>query len=309
MPFNPVLADKLHLMQDIDFHALDAEAFARMDEFYRDEEPWELPEGVTVGDDEVPGPHGPVPVRIYRPSTPTAAQGLVWAHGGGFASGDLDMGEAHIVSAELAARSGALVVSVGYRLATEGVRYPVPVDDVHAAFLWAADGGVDGAPDGFLLGGASAGSALALAAAQRLRDAGDQRLRGLLLAYPFAHFPNPALDPDVAEELAMLPATLRFGTANVEWMVRNYVGRISDLPAEAMPGAGRLDGLPPVHIVISEYDDLRSSGELLDRQLTEAGVPVASYLALGMPHGHLNRVPVFDEVSRSLDHFAAALRS
>ena len=53
--------------------------------------------------------------------------------------------------------------------------------------------------------------------------------------------------------------------------------------------------------------DLRPSGELLARQLAESGVPVETYLARGMPHGHLNRTPALAEIDRSLAFFAKAL--
>ena len=131
----------------------------------------------------------------------------------------------------------------------------------------------------------------------------------LLLAYPLAHFPNPALSPVVSAELAMLPAALRTTQESVEWMFGNYVGRLTDLPPGAAPGGAKLDGLPATSIVVSEFDDLRSSAELLQRQLKEVGVPVRSYLAAGMPHGHLNRTPALSEVELSLQFFVEALQS
>jgi hypothetical protein len=54
---------------------------------------------------------------------------VLWLHGDGFAGGDLDMPEAHILSAELAARTQALVVSVDYRPAVDGTHYAVPVTE------------------------------------------------------------------------------------------------------------------------------------------------------------------------------------
>ncbi|GAA2438041.1 hypothetical protein GCM10010191_61430 [Actinomadura vinacea] len=222
---------------------------------------------------------------------------MLWLHGGGFMAGDLDMLEAHVVSAELAARAEALVVSVDYRLAVGGTRYPVPVDDAHAAWRWLA--GTGRPPSGPVgLGGASAGAALALSTAIRLRDQDEPRPDALLLAYPFVHFPTPALDDRTAAGMRDLPALLRFTTESIEHMVRNYVGRLTDLPAAALPGAANLDGLPATGIVLAEYDDLRPSGDLLARQLEESGVPGRRYLAAGMTHGHLNRTPSLKEVDR-----------
>ncbi|TMR25287.1 alpha/beta hydrolase [Nonomuraea turkmeniaca] len=341
MPFDPYLADKLALVRGLSREdlATDPAAQQKMTDYLRDPAEWTLPPDVVVEDLLIAGPHGDIPIRTYRPRDTSATVALLWAHGGGFSGGDLEMPEAHVVSAELAARAGAFVASVGYRLARNGVRYPVPLDDVDAAWHWLTAEAVPGRRAA--LGGASAGAALALATALRARDrardrahdrardramdrdrdrardraqdrGGDgDRDRGavdlLLLAYPFTHYPNPALDDATTAEMAALPPFMRFPTAAIEGMVRNYVGRISDLPPDALPGAARLDGLPATHILLSEYDDLRASGELLQRQLCEAGVTVSTFLARGMPHGHLNRTPSLREVDASLDYFATAL--
>lgn len=280
---------------------------ARFTEFFADPADPGMPD-VAIEDDVIAGPHGDISIRIYRPRG-EARCSLVWAHGGAFTGGDLDMPEAHRVSAELAARAGALVVSVGYRLATDVIRYPVPVDDVCAAWLWLTEGeGRALLPSGTTgLGGASAGAALALATAVRLRDQGRGGPDRLLLAYPFVHFPVPALDDETAAEMRDLPVILRSAPAGVEAMVRNYVGRLTALPPAALPGAADLARLATTAIVVSEYDDLRPSGDLLAVQLEESGVPVRRYLASGMPHGHLNRSPSLGEVDRTLDFLATVL--
>lgn len=259
-------------------------------------------DGVAIEDTAVDGPHGPIPVRVYRPDG--AVNGAVlWCHGGGFRHGDIDMFEGHGVSVELARRAGVAVASVDYRLADDDTKYPVPIDDVHAAWNWWTEhAGVEGP---IALGGASAGAALALSTALRTRDTGGRAADVLLFAYPFAHYPNPSLSPAMSAEMAAVP--FRFEPEGVEAMVRNYVGRISDVPPDALPGAARLDGLPPTRIAASEYDDLRASADLLERQLREVGVPVESYLALGMTHGHLSHTPDIAEVANTVDFFAKAL--
>lgn len=311
MPLDPHLAARVPLIESIQDFSLDPspDDIALVDRFMEDPGPWSLPE-VEVEDIAVPGPHGPVPLRLYRPRQAVPTRALLWVHGGGFAAGTLDWNEAHVVSAELAARSGAFVASVDYRLASEAVRFPVPLDDVVAAWEWLTGEGRANLPRTapIALGGASAGAALALATSVRLRDARGHAPSSVLLAYPFAHYPVPALDDKTAAVMASLPGMLRFTPESIEGMVRNYVGRISDVPALALPGHARLGGLPPVHVLHSEYDDLRPSGELLLRQLSEARVEVREYLARGMLHGHLNRLPSLEEVDASLEWFAEALK-
>ncbi|NUR57748.1 MAG: alpha/beta hydrolase fold domain-containing protein [Catenulispora sp.] len=309
MPLDPFLAAKVHLLDGVTWESAytNPEHMARFKEFFADPEGPGMPD-VAMEDLSIPGPHGDISLRVYRPRG-AVHRTLVWVHGGGFAAGDLDMPEAHRVSAELAVRAGALVVSVGYRLATAEIRYPVPADDVHAAWLWLTQGEGRGLlpSGGVALGGASAGAALSLTTAVRLRDQGSQGPEKLLLVYPFVHFPVPALDDETTAEMLRLPPILRSSAANVEGMVRNYVGRLTALPPDAMPGAAGLAGLAPTVVVVSEYDELRPSGELLVSQLEEVGVPVRRYLAPGMPHGHLNRDPSLTEVDRTLDFLASEL--
>src|SRR5262249_41710178 len=68
-------------------------------------EPAEAPPTVQTRGESAPGPHGPVPVRIYTPAgdVPTHAPCLVWLHGGGFIGGDLDMREADWTAREVCA--------------------------------------------------------------------------------------------------------------------------------------------------------------------------------------------------------------
>lgn len=313
MPVHPLIAARFDLLRDVQPGSSPetpevAQAFAAWSAPYA---AYTLPD-VAIEDRRLDGPHGPVPVRLYRPPHERADRpAVLWMHGGGFVGGDLDMPEAHVVAAELAARVDAVVVSVDYRLASETVHYPVPLDDVSAAWGWvvgsAEELGID--PARIAIGGASAGANLAVAAALRIRDAGGPQPSAMLLAYPALHFPVPALDDDLAAEMRRLPATLRFFPATITNLTRAYLGRITDIPSHLMPGLAALAGLPPAAVVLSEYDDLRSSGELFVQQLGEVGVPASVLLAIGMLHGHLNQPPVeaLGEIGRSIDHLAAAV--
>lgn len=292
MPLNAELAARLPLlegMSDLGGAPPAPEDIARMDRFFAPVGDYTAPKALVEAL-EVPGPHGPVPVRVYRPvDRPAEPLGVVWMHGGAFVTGHLDMPEADVVARELAARTGATVVSVDYRLCNDGVHFPVPHDDVHAAFVWAASA-AGPAPAGsrWAIGGASAGANLALGVAQRLRDEDGPDAAAVLLAYPVAHDPVPFGTPEQQEQMASMPSVLRFTAESTRWLNQNYLGSNPSTVPYAFPGLGRLDGLPPTLVSVCEYDDLRPSGERLLADLRSSGVTVVEDDVAGAPHGHLN---------------------
>jgi acetyl esterase/lipase len=95
----------------------------------------ELPEiwGAADEVDEVvdlliPGPAGPLRVRVYRPRSTTLLPVLVWFHGGGWVVGSLDSHDP--VCRAIANRAPCVVVAVDYRLAPE---HPYPAADLTLA--------------------------------------------------------------------------------------------------------------------------------------------------------------------------------
>lgn len=235
---------------------------------------------VAFEDVAIDGPSGPVPARWYR-SSGAGTTALVWIHGGGFVGGDLDTPEAHWVSLELAAR-GIPVLSADYRKVPQGGTYPVPSDDVLAAWRWSLERVV---PEGgrLFLGGASAGAALAAALAVRLRDGAGASPAGLVLAYPIVH---PTLPPASGEGVDWY---VGFTPESVQSMNRAFAGS-DEVMADPHAFAGIADvaGMPPTLIVNSENDSLRASGELFAEQLHASAVPVDLELELGTFHGHLS---------------------
>lgn len=275
-------------------------------------------------DRTITGPHGAIPVRVYpaRGDTEGSAPGLVWLHGGGFAYGDLDMPEGDWVASQLAER-GIGVVSVFYRLAPplsfeadgplgeDGAHFPVPSDDVLAAFDWAlahaAELGLD--PDAISLGGASAGAALAAGASLRLRDAGHRTPARVVLAYPTVHAALPEPSPELAVKLIGLPEDRLFRPEAVARMNLNHVGDPALLADPyAFPGGHDVSGLPPTLILNSDRDSLRSSGEAYADELRAAGVDITCLFEVDTTHGHLNR-PELPGALASLSTMAAWLLS
>lgn len=248
-------------------------------------------------------PHGAAGglVRVYPPEAAgrRPAPALVWAHGGGFAAGDLDMPEADWVARTLAAR-GIAVISVDYRLVGDGSgRYPAGSDDVLAAWTWtlahADELGIDASC--VTIGGASAGANLVAGAVLRLlghRPAAEAPLpAGVFLAYPTLLAVQPAPDAALRALLDANPGADRFGPAAVRDMYEQYLGGpVEQAPLPAVPGlaaASDLAGFPPVVMVNGEADELRVSGERFAATLAAAGADVECVVEPGTEHGHLNR--------------------
>src|SRR3954453_14150732 len=310
MPIHPAIASNFHFLEGIEsFEAALADPVLRerLDAFMSitGAPP---PPAVETRDDAAPGPHGPVPARLYFPADDGGERPcLVWMHGGAFMGGDLDMPEADWTARQVCERAGAVVVSVDYRLANGGVHYPVPHDDVVAAIRWvrdsAADLGVD--PARISVGGASAGGNLAAGATLRLRDDDAWQPRALLLAYTTTHAVLPPASAALEALMADVPAILRFFPEQRSFITRNYVGGPeSAADGYAMPANAVLEGLCPVLVLNAQYDDLRVSGEAFAAQLALAGVDVRQVLARGMLHGFLNTRPAVEPVGGALDLMA-----
>ena len=306
MPIHPDIASKLHLLEGItSFEAAlaDPEQRLLLDEFMSITGAPPPPQ-VATRDDTVPGPHGPVPVRVYSPAGDGDDRpGLVWLHGGAFLGGDLDMPEADWTARQMADRAGAVVVSVDYRLCHGGVHFPVPHDDVVAAFRWTRDNadalGID--PARLSIGGASAGGNLAIGAALKLRDADGAPPAALLPIYPVAHAVLPPASAWLAAKMAEVPALLRFLPKDTEFINTNYLGGpLSRADGYAFGALAVLEGLPPTLVINAEYDDLRSSGEEFVARCAVAGVDVRQVTAVGMLHGFLNTRPDLEPVDRAL---------
>jgi acetyl esterase/lipase len=306
VPVHPVVASKFHLLEGIESFEkglADPTMRARLDEFMSITDA-PVPPDVDVRDDAAPGPHGRVPVRIYTPAGGGSDRPcLVWLHGGAFRMGDLNMPEADWTARQICERAGAVVVSVDYRLCVDGVTYPVPHDDVVAAVRWvrgnAVPLGVDA--DRIALGGASAGGNLATGAALRLRDDDGWVPAALLLAYTTFHAVVPSPSRSLAPLLEEVPTLLRFLPEVRRGITENYLGGPESLAdGYAMPGNAVLEGLCPVLLLNSEYDDLRASAEVFAGQLAVAGVDVRQVLARGMLHGFLNLHAGIEPVDEAL---------
>ncbi|MDQ7879201.1 alpha/beta hydrolase fold domain-containing protein [Microbacterium sp. QXD-8] len=264
-------------------------------------------------------------VRVYPAREPNGT-GLVWAHGGAFAFGDLDMPESDWVAEQLAAR-GTTVVSVDYRLAPVpdgwdaagrtggGDHYPAASDDMLTAWAWVVDnaGRLRIDRERLAIGGTSAGGNLAAGATLRLiEQRSTTRPALVLLAYPTLLAVQPAPDGSLRAALDAQPEADRFRPEMIRAMYENFLGGpTDDAPLAAIPGNARPDDLvefPPTLMVNGDVDELRVSGEVFAASLQAAGRAIEVVTEPGTDHGHLNR-PQEPAASVTLDRFATRLAS
>ncbi len=245
-----------------------------------------VPSGVEAANQAVPGPAGDIPVRGYQRKVREGADLevhplVVYFHGGGFVLGTLDQGG--WICGTVAARVGAVVVSVDYRLAPVH-RFPAAVEDCYAVLEWAAEHAAElGATGPIGVMGESAGGNLATVACLIARERGGPVVSHQALIYP-------AVDMTGKKNAAAGPSTPFLSAADMAAYDRFYLGPDGDgtHPWASPLLAADHAGLPPALIQVGEHDPLRDSGKGYAAALRAAGVPVRLTEYVGMPHGFVN---------------------
>lgn len=244
---------------------------------------------VEITDLVLDGPHGAVPARTYRRRDETTGDALVWVHGGAWITGSIDQPEAHWVALRLAAR-GITVLSVSYRKALHGVKFPVPSDDVFAAWTWATahPEELDSSRGCIHIGGASAGANLAAGVSVRAAAADVPDPASVILVYPLVHAALPEPSAELEEAIGRMARGSNFTPEGVAALTEHYAGAAAATDPVAFAGNADLGGQPATLIVNAEADELRSSGEEYARQLRDADVDVEVTYEPGTFHGYLD---------------------
>src|SRR5262245_6319915 len=171
-----------------------------------------------IEDVHVPGPHGPIPARLYaaRAQRDGPLPAVAYFHGGGWVQGDLETH--HGLCARLAKQAGILVVAVDYRLAPEH-KFPAAVEDCLAAYRWlrARGGDIGADPARVAVAGDSAGGNLAAAVSQLTGSGDPPRPTCQVLIYPALDF---AMATDSHRELADAPVIPR---DRIVWYGQQYL--------------------------------------------------------------------------------------
>ena len=306
MPLHPQVKTLLDGLAQMGGPTLSEMSPSEAREMFRNLTTLDQPEEVARVDDRVvPDPDHDIPVRVYTPheAIGVAAPLLLWLHGGGWVIGDLDTADA--TARALANRSGAVVVSVDYRLAPEH-RAPAGLDDALAALTWSVENGellgVDATH--VAVGGDSAGGNLAAVLCQRVRDEFGPDIDFQLLVYP-------ATDCTMSHPSVQENAEGYFLTKDaMVWFTGHYLGEVDPKDPSVSPlYADTLAGLPPALVITAEFDPLRDEGEAYAAALRDARVPVEAIRYEGQIHGFVGMAALLDDGRHALDRAGAALRA
>ncbi len=265
----------------------------------------DLPDVGEVRDLVAPGPHGDIPLRLYRglaaPTGPTPT--LIFAHGGGWVIGDRDTHD--YVCRKLANEARCAVVSIDYRLGPEH-KFPAAIEDSLAAAQWltaqAAELGLD--TQRLAIGGDSAGGNISAVLALMARDGVAPRLVHQLLLYPAVDMAMTAPSYQGVPEDYPLSSTI------ARWFRDHYVSseqdhtdwRASPLHAESH------EGVASAFILTARHDPLCDEGRDYAHKLEKAGVRVWHLDMNDQLHGFLTWGKLVRAADAALEMAAASLR-
>jgi acetyl esterase len=263
------------------------------------------PEDVAeVRDGTVPGPLGPIPVRLYRPlgtAESDVLPVLVYFHGGGWVVGDLN---SHDVPCRRYANAvRCRVISVDYRMAPEHV-FPAAVTDCAAVTQWAFDNaaslGVD--PSKIAVGGDSAGGNLAAVMALMARDGALPKLAFQLLIYPATDMTMTSVSSNTIGP--GVPLT----SATMKWFIEHYVkGDRTDWRASPLRVAS-VAGTAPALVLTCTHDPLRDEGIAYAKRLELEGVRVIHLHYGDQIHGFVGMGRMIRAADQAMDIASRVMR-
>lgn len=260
---------------------------------------------VTKTERMIPGAGGvPIRIVIYTPNgaSPTAPV-IVYYHGGGWVIASPEVYEYSTLA--LAQNTGAIVVSVDYRLAPEN-KFPIAHEDAYAAYKWVKDNAatISGNPAKVAVAGESAGGNMAITVSMMARDRGLGLPVHILSVFPVAN--NDLNTPSYNQYANAMPLNRPL----VQWFVDKYFNSPADgdSPLISLTDMANLTGLPPVTIIGAEIDPLQSEGMQLRDKLQSQGVTVTYRLYQGVTHEFFGMYAIVPEAAQAQELAATQLR-
>lgn len=236
----------------------------------------------SIEDKVIKGANGDIPIRIYKTNQENNQPAIIYFHGGGFHTGNLETHDD--ICRHMAYYANYTVISVDYHLAPM-YKFPIPVEDAYEATDWVFKHAKELQLD-----------------PQRIGVSGDSA--GGNLSAVVTHLAKEKQQFSLAFQILLYPSTSLRETVS---MKENGYGYMSD--RERLNQARELylrgpedyynllyaplffpdfTDLPPALIITAQYDAIRDDGADYAQRLQEANVPVKYTCFEGLIHGFLS---------------------
>ncbi len=262
------------------------------------------PPSMSVTDHRVPAGDGNLKVRVYRPGQPGVQPCLLFIHGGGWVTGNIDTHDQ--ICADLAVGAGCTVVALEYSLAPEHP-YPQALNECIEVLGWLRANALALNVDcnRMAIGGDSAGGNLTAALTLRLRDEEEsfQPVLQLLL--------YPVLDDNVDRESYIRNAAAPFLDRDIMiYCLGHYLenGKHSNDPYALPLKATDLTNLPDAFVVTCGHDPLMDEGDEYAMRLIQSGVNCEYRHNPSLIHGFLRCTDISSESEREYNAICQALK-
>ncbi|MEO6832589.1 MAG: alpha/beta hydrolase [Chitinophagaceae bacterium] len=241
--------------------------------------------------------------RVYRPRSGTQPYAaILYFHGGGWVIGSAATYDNS--ARALAEQTGAVVVSLNYRLAPEN-KFPTAHNDAFATYRWmlANAGSLNINPTRIAVAGEDAGANLACNVSIAARDSGITMPRCQLLISPIA-------DPTMSSaSYSQFASAEPLSKSLMIYYFTNYLRSTDAVDTRINLLQANLQDLPPTTIISAVIDPLDGDALALQNVMTGSGVSVTRSSYDGVTHDFFGLSRVVPEARTAQGVAVAALRT
>lgn len=239
-----------------------------------------------------------IPVRVFLPEESEKTRVLIFFHGGGWVTGDID--SYTNVCRNMANQTQHIVVSVDYRLAPENP-FPRGVEDCYHVTkeIFRRRELLNVSQEEITLIGDSAGGNLAAVVSLMGRDREEFYPKKQILIYPATNYDHSEHSPydsvrENGEDYIMT-------SKRIQDYLDLYVGKEEDKlnPYVAPILSKDLTNQPDTLIITAQYDPLRDEGEAYGHKLKKSGSRVEIHRVEDAIHGFFSTPLNTDQVSKT----------
>lgn len=228
-----------------------------------------------------------IPLRIFLPKSSQTRKLLIFFHGGGWVTGDID--SYTNVCRNMADNTEHIVVSVDYRLAPENP-FPKGVEDCYYVTkeIFKHPELLNCKKEDISLIGDSAGGNLAAVVSLLARDRDEFYPKKQILIYPATNYDHSDTSPydSIRENGSDYIMTSKRIQDYLDLYVENEKDKLNPYVAPIL--SKDLKNQPDTLIITAQYDPLRDEGEAYGHKLEEFGNNVEIHRVEGAIHGYFS---------------------